>query len=70
MKRQEANRLQRAYLLWSIAGVSLIAAAVAGSSVFRLVSGTADTAEQKVKNLRKLRRYYRKAELAEERRRT
>ena len=44
MKRQEANRLQRAYLLWTIAGVSLIAAAVAGSSVVHLVSGTADAA--------------------------
>lgn len=44
MKRREANGLQRAYLLWTIAGVSLVAAAVAGSAVFRLMSGTADTA--------------------------
>lgn len=44
MKRQQANGLQRAYLLWTIAGVSLIAAAVAGSSVFRLMSGTSDAA--------------------------
>lgn len=44
MKRQEANRLQRAYLLCTVAGLSLVVAAVAGSPVFRLLSGTADTA--------------------------
>ena len=42
MKRQGTSGLQRAYLLWSVAGVSFIAAAAAGSSVIRLVSGTAD----------------------------
>ncbi|MCE3292702.1 MAG: hypothetical protein K0Q84_1639 [Arthrobacter sp.] len=42
MKRQGNSGLQRAYLLWSVAGVSLIAAAATGSSVIRLVSGTAD----------------------------
>jgi hypothetical protein len=42
MKRQGNSGLQRAYLLWSVAGVSLIAATATGSSVIRLVSGTAD----------------------------
>jgi len=42
MKRQGANGLQRAYLLWTIAGTSLIVAAVAGASVIEVLSGTAD----------------------------
>jgi len=42
MRRQGTSGLQWAYLLWSVAGVSLIAAAAAGSSVLRLLSGTAD----------------------------
>jgi hypothetical protein len=42
MKRQGTNGLQPAHLLWTIAGASLIVAAAAGSSVIRLLSGTAD----------------------------
>ena len=42
MRLQGTSGLQRAYLLWSVAGVCLIAAAAAGSSVIRLLSGTAD----------------------------
>ena len=42
MKRQEAGGLHRAYLLWTIAGTSLIVAAVAGASVIEVLGGTAD----------------------------
>ena len=42
MKRQGVNGLQRAYLLWTVAGTSLIVAAVAGASVIEVLSGTAD----------------------------
>ena len=42
MKRRTANGLQRAYFLWTIAGTSVIVAAVAGTSVFSVLSGTAD----------------------------
>lgn len=42
MKRQEPSGLERAYRLWTAAGVTLIVAAVAGSSAYRLLSGAAD----------------------------
>lgn len=42
MKRQGTSGLQRACLLWTVAGISLIVAVAAGSSVIRLMSGTAD----------------------------
>ncbi|TSE14300.1 hypothetical protein B1A87_020665 [Arthrobacter sp. KBS0703] len=42
MKQHGANGLQRAYLLWTIAGTSLIVAAVAGASVIEVLTGTAD----------------------------
>jgi hypothetical protein len=41
-KTHGANGLQRAYVLWSIAGTSLLVAAVAGTSVAGVLSGTAD----------------------------
>jgi membrane protein DedA with SNARE-associated domain len=42
MKRQRTNVLQRAYFLWTVAGTSVIVAAVAGTSVVSVLSGTAD----------------------------
>ena len=42
MKRSGSSGLHRAYFLWTIAGTSLIVAAVAGSSVISVWSGTAD----------------------------
>lgn len=42
MKQQGNRGLQRTYLLWTAAGVSLLVAAAAGSPVIRLLSGTAD----------------------------
>jgi hypothetical protein len=42
MKRPGTSGLQRAYLFWTLAGVSLIAASAAGSSVISLLGGTAD----------------------------
>jgi hypothetical protein len=42
MKQHGANGLQRAYLLWTIAGTSLIVAAAAGASVIEVLTGTAD----------------------------
>ncbi len=42
MKRSEPNDLKRAYAVWTIAGTSLIVAAVAGSAIFAVFSGTAD----------------------------
>lgn len=42
MKRAGTSGLQRAYLFWTLAGVSLIVALAAGSSVIGLLSGTAD----------------------------
>jgi hypothetical protein len=42
LKRRGANGLQQAYLMWTIAGTSLLVAAVAGSSVVGVLSGTAD----------------------------
>jgi hypothetical protein len=41
-RRHGANGLQRAYVLWSIAGTSLLVAAVAGTSVVGVLTGTAD----------------------------
>jgi hypothetical protein len=40
MKQQRANGLQRAYLLWTIAGTSLVVAVVAGASVIEVITGT------------------------------
>ncbi|WP_457973741.1 hypothetical protein [Arthrobacter sp. D1-17] len=42
MKPPGTIGLQRAYLFWTLAGVSLIAASAAGSPVISLLSGTAD----------------------------
>ena len=42
MKRSGTSRLHRAYFLWTIAGTSLVVAAVAGSSVISVLIGTAD----------------------------
>jgi hypothetical protein len=42
MKRPGTSGLQRPYFLWTVAGVSLIVASAAGSSVVRLLNGTAD----------------------------
>jgi hypothetical protein len=42
LKQPGTNGLHRAYFLWTIAGTSLIVAAVAGSSVIGVLSGTAD----------------------------
>lgn len=42
MKRRESNDLKRAYAVWTIAGTSLIVAAVAGSAIFAVFAGTAD----------------------------
>lgn len=42
MNRREPNDLKRAYAAWTIAGTSLIVAAVAGSSIIAVVGGTAD----------------------------
>ena len=41
MKRRESNDLKRAYAMWTMAGTSLIVAAVAGSAIFAVFSGTA-----------------------------
>jgi membrane protein implicated in regulation of membrane protease activity len=42
MKRMESNDINRAYAMWDIAGTSLIVAAVAGSAIFAVFTGTAD----------------------------
>ncbi|MDV8150025.1 hypothetical protein [Arthrobacter sp. B10-11] len=42
MNRSEANDLKRAYAAWTIAGTSLIVAAVAGSAIIAVLDGTAD----------------------------
>ena len=42
MTRKVADGLQRAYLLWTIAGTSLIVAAAAGAAVVEVFRGTAD----------------------------
>ncbi|KQR65595.1 hypothetical protein ASF98_10900 [Arthrobacter sp. Leaf337] len=42
MNRREPNDLKRAYAAWTIAGTSLIVAAVAGSAIIAVVGGTAD----------------------------
>ena len=42
MRRQGPNGLQRAYRLWTAAGLSLMVSAAAGSSVIRLLSGMTD----------------------------
>jgi membrane protein implicated in regulation of membrane protease activity len=42
MKRRESNDIKRAYAMWAIAGTSLIVAAVAGSAIFAVFTGTAD----------------------------
>ena len=42
MKRREPNALKRAHTMWTIAGTSLIVAAVAGSAIFAVFTGTAD----------------------------
>ena len=42
MTRSGTSGLHRAYFLWTIAGTSLIVAAVAGSTVISMLSGTAD----------------------------
>lgn len=42
MNRRESNDLKRAHAAWTIAGASLIVAAVAGSSIIAVAGGTAD----------------------------
>jgi hypothetical protein len=42
MKRSGTSGLHRAYFLWTIAGTSMIVAAIAGSSVISVLGGTAD----------------------------
>lgn len=42
MTRRAANGLQRAFFLWTIAGISLIVAAAAGAAVVEVFRGTAD----------------------------
>ena len=42
MKLKESNDLRRAYAMWTIAGTSLIVAAVAGAAIFDVFTGTAD----------------------------
>ncbi|KIS26354.1 hypothetical protein TV39_17185 [Arthrobacter sp. SPG23] len=42
MKRRESNDLRRAYAVWTVAGTSLIVAAVAGSGIAAVFGGTAD----------------------------
>ncbi|WP_104173417.1 hypothetical protein [Arthrobacter sp. Y81] len=42
MKRRASNDLKRAYAVWTIAGTSLIVAAVAGFPIFAVLTGTAD----------------------------
>jgi hypothetical protein len=44
MKPRKPNDLNRAYTAWTIAGTSLIVAAVAGSAIFAVFAGTADAA--------------------------
>jgi len=42
MNRRKSNDMKRAHAVWTIAGTSLIVAAVAGSAIIAVLSGTAD----------------------------